>query len=438
MFRTLFINEVRQHVLSYRFTILMLIVFVAFFVAAISFKPNPMSGEPPRPTQDAVGTEPLFVLAQRTFDYQLKPNRVSFAVSGRLKYLPNHFTYGSMSSREVSLGQRVHENIFFPTFLELDWVFIMSTLVAFIAIVLTFDAISGDKERGVLRLIVSYPVRRTQLFLAKYLASLVILFIPLFFAMISALLIVQWKDVGWGATEYTVISGVMLFSPIFLSFYILLGIFISSRVTRSEVSLLLLALCFTAFTVLIPGVSTALARQLKPLPSQLEIESKIKALYESAQGSIRSTETDLAVRRRMSNLLETHRQQQLEQAYLSTELALLSPNFIYTEACMDVAGQGLWRIERIIKQLKQHVHVLDNFILEKDRADPSSPHAGLVHYRTLSRKGVNLSEVPQFSESEPDIAERIYHAVPNIGILLFLNLSFVSLALLSLNKYDVR
>ncbi len=438
MFRTLFINEVHQHILHYRFTILIFIVFVLFSVAAISFRPTPTNGAALSTTPDEAQAEPLFVLAQRTFDYELKPNRLSFCVLGRLKYLPNRFTFGSMVSREVGFGQKIDENVFFPSFAELDWVFIIRTLIAFIVIMLTFDAICGDKENGVLRLVLSYPVPRTQLFLAKYVASLVMLVVPLLFAMISALLLVQHRGVNLSAREYFVIGGITLLSLLLLSFYTLLGILISSRTTRSEVSLLLLAICFTGFTVLVPGVSVTLARQLKSLPSKLEIQSKIDAIYEEAGSSIRSTEIDLRIRQMVSNLLDIHRQRQLEQAYLSTKLAFLSPDFIYTDACMDVAGQGLWRIEGVMKQLKQHVHVLDDFILEKDRADPSSPHAGLIHYRMLSRKSVNLTEVPQFSESEPDITERIYHAVPNIGILLFLNLSFVYLAILSLNKYDVR
>ena len=91
---------------------------------------------------------------------------------------------------------------------------------------------------------------------------------------------------------------------------------------------------------------------------------------------------------------------------------------------------------RTIGQLKQYVHALDKFILERDQKDPESPHAGIIHYRTLSRQPVNLQDMPRFSEREPSLVERLLHTVPNVVALILLNVILTSLSLLSINKYD--
>lgn len=437
-FRLLFINELLQHLVRYRFSILMLLVFGLFVTTALTFQPEIRKQRTTDVEGNEPSSEPLFVLAQRTFEHRLKPNAFSFCVSGRLGYLPSRFAFGSMLFREIRLKREAPGDVFVPRFPELDWVFIIRTLMAFMAIALTFDAICGDKERGVLRLILSYPVPRVHLFLAKYTASLIVLLVPLFFAMISALFLIQRKGVVLGRTEYIVLGIIAGLSSLFLSVYVLLGILFSSLTTRSEVSLLLLTISFTVFSVLIPGGSAILARRWHPIPSQLEIRKKIEAVYEDAGNSIRLTQVDLRVRQTISELWNAHREQQLQQADLAVHLAFLSPNFIFEDACMDMAGYGLWRITRTIRQLKQHIHVLDRFILERDREDPESPHAGIIHYRTLSRKPVNLQDMPRFSEREPSLVERLLHAAPNVVALILLNTILASLTLLSMNKYDAR
>ena len=73
---------------------------------------------------------------------------------------------------------------------DLDWVFIVGLILSFAALVMTFDSISGEKERGTLRLQCSYSLSRLRLIVAKYLSSLILMAIALLCGIIVNLIIV--------------------------------------------------------------------------------------------------------------------------------------------------------------------------------------------------------------------------------------------------------
>ena len=68
-------------------------------------------------------------------------------------------------------------------FTSIDIVFIFEVVLSLIALIFAYDAIAGERERGTLRLVVTHPVRRGQILLAKYISAMLCLLVP---CMVSA------------------------------------------------------------------------------------------------------------------------------------------------------------------------------------------------------------------------------------------------------------
>ena len=78
-----------------------------------------------------------------------------YSIPWRLQYIPDSYQEDSMLPR---IG-------------ALDWSYIIGLVTSFVAILLTFDAISGERENGTLALVLSNAVSRAGVLAGKFLAS---------------------------------------------------------------------------------------------------------------------------------------------------------------------------------------------------------------------------------------------------------------------------
>ena len=103
------------------------------------------------------------------------------------------------------------------------------TLMSLLTILISYEAISGEKRDGTLRLLLSNPVSRMQLFLGKYLGLLSVLLITLAVGAAVSITILITR----GALPLTVdvavsISWALLLACLCLSFFLLLSVAVSS------------------------------------------------------------------------------------------------------------------------------------------------------------------------------------------------------------------
>jgi Cu-processing system permease protein len=69
-------------------------------------------------------------------------------------------------------------------------------LVPLLALLMSFDAVAGEVERGTLPLLLTYPVSRLQILLGKLLAHLVVLTLAVSLGYGAAALVAVWSDPG--------------------------------------------------------------------------------------------------------------------------------------------------------------------------------------------------------------------------------------------------
>ena len=109
-------------------------------------------------------------------------------------------------------------------------------LIPLIALMLSFDALVGEFERGTMMLLLTYPVTRWQVIMGKYLGHVLILFIAIFFGYGGALIILTviggGNTDGWQAYAMMMISSLML-GAIFIALGYLVSVLVKERATAA-------------------------------------------------------------------------------------------------------------------------------------------------------------------------------------------------------------
>lgn len=113
-------------------------------------------------------------------------------------------------------------------------------LIPLIALMLSFDALVGEFERGTMMLLLTYPVRRWQVIMGKFLGHLSILFIAIFAgyggAIIIMILMNEGITDGWKA-YVTLMASSLVLGAIFIALGYLVSVLVRERATAAGVAI---------------------------------------------------------------------------------------------------------------------------------------------------------------------------------------------------------
>ena len=70
------------------------------------------------------------------------------------------------------------DNPFLNIFASIDIISIFEVVFSFMALIFAYDALAGERERGTLRLMLTHPLRRGYILLAKYIGAMLCLLAP--------------------------------------------------------------------------------------------------------------------------------------------------------------------------------------------------------------------------------------------------------------------
>ncbi len=130
---------------------------------------------------------------------------------------------------------------------QIDFVTVVTLLLSFLAIILGFDGICGERERGTLKQLLTNPIPRAQVVLAKLLGGMISLWVPLTVAFVSCLLIVlNNDDVVFSADDWLRLGLLFLLTCFFLAQIFALSLMVSSFVRDPDTALIV---CLFAWLV---------------------------------------------------------------------------------------------------------------------------------------------------------------------------------------------
>jgi ABC-type transport system involved in multi-copper enzyme maturation permease subunit len=466
-------KEILQNLLSLRFILLLLFIISLFASSGFVFvsKYRTQSEEYWKKTNENLSgfrnqADQLYKLAFYGQEVWRKPKTLTFCVGGHEKSLPNCFGTDVFHSAWWVKGRH---NFLLHHFGDLDWVFIISLPLSFMALFFTYDSICGERDAGTLRLILSRPIPRYKVLAGKYIGAMITIGLPLLVGLfVSLIIVISSGIVELQTNDLTKILVIVLLSILYLSIFTLLGIFISSRMAYSTNSMVVLLLIWVGLVILIPCLGRAVSdvfykapsdavwtRKYSEMMDQLDREAKAGKFGPNALGyhsdpNHPSVNTPAAARywnafsAGVRQQREEGHNQRVAQALAGRRFAYLSPTVLYQQASEAIAGTGIHRCIRIWEQINRYRNQLKEYILSQDAKDADSLHLLLFpqdlvkDWKAISRKPVDFDTVPKFQEHEFALGQSLKLAIWDIGLLVLFNLVFFVAAFVSFLRYDVR
>ena len=461
-------RELFDHINSLRF-ILTVVILSALMVtnAVVHLRTHP---ERIRDYSEAV-TGSVNKLKSRTQLYALaqkgpgnlykRPSMLAFITDGGDAYLPGHiWNEGSWS--KGSTGGSIKSNWwlsygsvnpdakdFLPQATKIDWVFIITYLLSFIPLLFTFDALSGEREQGTLRLCLANPISRPVLLIGKFLGTLITVLIPFVFAVLLNLAVISadsWTQLS--AADWGRLGLILLIASSYAGIFIGLGLMVSAGTREPRVSLVVLLLIWVTTVIFMPStLGTLSTKWMPPVQTndqfhasrevalkQIDADyndrlnaikekknpnalSRLQKLFETSPEAAKAeaeklmaaweTEGDeeLALKAELVNrdveirerFNREHLDAQIAQVQRARGVTRFSPAAIVQYALESMAGTGFNRHLQYLEHVHDYTRQFRQFIVETDRADTQSRHLIGIP-KGMSEKPFSSEAIPKFED----------------------------------------
>ncbi len=210
-----------------------------------------------------------------------RPSVLSVFSEGLEKRLGNSTKIEPESVPQINLAITA-DNPFLSIFPSLDVSLIFKIVLSLLVLLFAYDAISGEREQGTLKLIMSSSLPRYHFLLGKIVAGLITLTIPVTIAFIIGLLILVFSPmVDLTGPDWARIGMIYIGSLIFISAMYNVGLLFSALAKESAISLMLALLFWVVSVIVIPNASVRFAAHIRPLQSRVKIESEIESSIEN-------------------------------------------------------------------------------------------------------------------------------------------------------------
>jgi len=180
------------------------------------------------------------------------------------------------------------DNPFLASFFSVDFADIAAIIFSLLALIFSYDAFSREKEDGTLKLGLSNSVSRSTILSGKVLGILLTLLPVLVFSfLMSAVLVLFSKDIAFSGVEWGRIALLFSASLLYLSVFVLIGLFVSARSKTSVTSLVLCLFLWVAFVFLIPTLSSNFAASFTRVQSKDNLDRVLADLDKQREEKIR-------------------------------------------------------------------------------------------------------------------------------------------------------
>ena len=419
---------------------------------------------------------------------------------GIANYIGRNLNINSYGTPQLH-GSKVEGNPIFAIFGDLDLTFIVKYIFSLLAIVFSYNMLSGEKEAGTLRLVASFPLPRDALILGKLIGGLLCLLIPLFIPTLLGLAVflllpnIQFASDDW--LRLIFILGVFL---LYLTVFFLIGAFVSARTKSSSVSFLIALFIWILVVLVIPKSSIIIAAQFIHAPSshqhriekaqvrqdifnkynqideklwrdwmvlsqkkmaavgetrreyekQLnEYEKQLNEYEKQLNEKIKENEKqqDAELNKAYARIDREYQQRQQNLANLAIALSRTSPAATMTHATILFADTGMISFDHFIRSARAYRERYIAFIIPKTKSERrilgermvvTDEDGNLIEDSIKSTPKPNLNEIPVFTYQKMSLASVLQATLIDILLLVLLCLLLFIFTYVSFLKYDVR
>jgi ABC-type transport system involved in multi-copper enzyme maturation permease subunit len=400
----------------------------------------------------------------------MQPNPLLFISEGGDKYRPHSYSLSPKGA--LSPTQEEARNYKMPEVPEIDWSFIIKILFSLYVILLGYNSVSGEKEQGTLRLMLSHPLGRLKLLIAKYIAIMITVAVPLLIGILISLIIVGISIPSiLTIANFSRIFLILILTLMYLSIFAFLSLLVSSFIHDSSVVLLSLLVVWVLFAIVIPNTAGIISEKFSTVPSEYKIAKEVMPVIQQEvfdkigkirdrvnNGEIKTEEeiklqADMAFDEGQEELIrhnESYFNAMKERADLAQNISRLSPTSLFQYASEGIAESGQKLEEKFISDAKEYGKVYDDYILEKMGKVVGVSNWSFGTNMMLNGKSIGVnsprpqeyrgdkSDFPQFKESQSSILESINDALADLTGLVLWNIILAAGAFLAILKSDVR
>jgi ABC-type transport system involved in multi-copper enzyme maturation permease subunit len=413
---------------------------------------------------------------------------------GKLSPIANGLPPSTKSSLETISFDRNFLPDLFPA---PDIVFVVAIIMSLLAILFSYDSVSGEREQGTLKLIAANSISRPKVLLGKWIGGTTSILIPFLIAIFAGLIYISVSpQIQLGVGDWAAIFLIILASMTYISLFYLLGLMVSAFSRISSAAVLSALALWVLIVLVIPGLGPYLSSRIVPLSSVTthiqwrsekhteesrerlnKIYEEIQQKYESEYGQMFRDYLSMSGEERMSRSgmqapesrfrtmglsyrkerrdrrddyykaqsekwemvekqVEIDSQKQFE---IAKNLASLSPFTNYVFLVSELAGTGVESRDHAANFLSAfntvHVEYLINKI-EKIRSEIIPKEASMT--KEDWEMELDISDHPRFEYKERTLKNRLDSVLPYWGILLLFNVLFFAGAFIGFIRYDVR
>lgn len=176
------------------------------------------------------------------------------------------------------------DNPFLNRFFTFDFVSVLVIIMSLMAFLFTYDICTGERESGTLKMMLANPVSRSTILIGKLLGTFLTLIPMLIFSFgLCILVIMLHSEIAFSASEWVRIGVMILFSIVFLILFMIIGLFVSSRVKHSGTSIVICLIVWVIFLFIIPNVDSYSAKSFIKVGSSENLEYDINSIEKEFQ-----------------------------------------------------------------------------------------------------------------------------------------------------------
>jgi len=446
------------------------------------------------------------------------PSPLGFLSIGSDKELGN--TISGITFKEVpreAVGQS-GGNFLMSMFPSLDMALIIRVVLSLLALLLAYDAISGERERGTLAITLSNSIPRHHILLGKLLGGMTSIAIPLAAGLLTGLLVtLLYGSSVLDSSAWIRIGLVFLCSLLYLSSIFMMGILVSARTRRSATSLVILLFIWVVLVMLWPNISSYVSKHTLKVEDKSVVDTRREALERELKdkveqvgevqrraglkppgwfrfnrsatssgysgdipypGAKRYLEREsmiwylegikLCIPLKMEyadkvwELYRAYEEELRRQLAFSENLSRASPAWTYYNAISMLAGTDHRAYARFMDQARRYRHQLIGYTnAQKGFTTPSffttMKMSDTLYYDQLVEmessqgneaierlqlsywsKAPTLKDIPVFRHQPEPLTESIGRTLPDVAILILLNMVFFLAAYASFVRQEVK
>ena len=374
---------------------------------------------------------------------------------------------------QLDFAEAYEQNPVIPLFPSVDFAFIVGIIMSLLALAFSYDAVSGERESGVLKLLMSYSVPRDTVLVGKWIGGYLALIAPFLVSFVVALLLIAlFPEVETNLDNSLGLVSLLVLTLFYLAAIFSLGIFVSCRTEIASTSITVLLLVWVAFILAVPNMAPYIADLVLPVPSRESVErekveirqewiQRYQQLQREEQERTGKTNVweDEGFRAKIDEFRKEMEEaiQKVEDSYMARMqvqtrwagiAARLSPLTSFELAAFDLAAAGIEQERRFVAALKEYSktwggyseqkrEAYDDYMEEKRKQSPDGSIMVTSEEMEQFNK-LDLSDYPRFKFAHMSFRERLGLVYVDVLLLLLWNAVFFMLAYLSFLRYDIR